>query len=302
MSEEWLENSFDPLGDSEALREENTILHKQMMALQDFSARIDQNLSDPNLYQVIIDEFLIHCSADRVVILVLDEEQNSEIVVSRQACERTVKRVAVPYVLEPYETSYFEFLRDVFQTNGTQSVQWNEPVMIHPDIFISRAMAKRFSVEGEQGDWVICLQWVEALPRWEKSVQSLFDNMVQYAQVVVDQRQMRYQIEELQNQEQSFLACMPQALVALDLLGTVTLWSGQAEQILGLRLDEALGLPFYELFPEFKQIESHLPQLMDQDQAHKLEPIEFQGQKLTLTLFSLMSVGRGEIGLSIELF
>lgn len=234
--------------------------------------------------------------------MVLDEEQNSEIVVSRQACERTVKRVAVPYVLEPYETSYFEFLRDVFQTNGTQSVQWNEPVMIHPDIFISRAMAKRFSVEGEQGDWVICLQWVEALPRWEKSVQSLFDNMVQYAQVVVDQRQMRYQIEELQNQEQSFLACMPQALVALDLLGTVTLWSGQAEQILGLRLDEALGLPFYELFPEFKQIESHLPQLMDQDQAHKLEPIEFQGQKLTLTLFSLMSVGRGEIGLSIELF
>lgn len=293
MSEEWLED------DNAALKLEVNRLKQEVNSLSDFSQRIENHLTDPELYQVMVDEFLIHCRADRVVIIENNPSRESEIIIHHSACEPHVKPVSAPYLLEEYSVAYVDFLKSSIQEGGTSSIQWNEPVMIYPDIFISRAMTRHFRVEGEMGDWLICLQWVEGIPKWDKSVQGLFENMTQYAQAIVDQRQMRFQIEELQAQEQTLLKCMPVPIIVLDLLGNVTLWTGAAQEVLGLRLDEALGVPLVELFPTLKAIEQDIPKVIQSNERKIIGPIDLGGTKLNLVLFSLMEAGRGEVGVML---
>lgn len=300
MSEEWLEDSFDAPSEFERIQRENQNLKSQLRSLNEFSQRIDQNLSDPHLYQIMLDEFLIHSKADRAVILVKHPSQETEIVVNAQSCERSVKVVPVPYFLEDFASSYVDFIQSCFESREVQSSQWLEPVMVHPDIFMSRVLAKSFEVDGEEGEWLVCLEWIEPVPKWEIEVQELFENMIQYAQAIVDQRQMRFQIEELQDQDQGFLACMPQALIGLDLLGHITQWTGQAELFLGLRLDEALGVQFVEIFPEFQEIIDLIPDCMSSEKPIRLSGFQFNQQLWEVRVFSLMAMGRGEVGLMLE--
>lgn len=300
MAEEWLDNSLDPAQKLEALELENSRMLQQLESLRDFSQRIDRNLSDPKLYQVMLDEFLIHCQADRVVILVQDEIEKPWIT-HIQSCDPNVKSVLVPYVNVNCEGLYFDYLEEVVKVNTTQSVQWNEAIRVHEDIFIQRCMAAPFQVEGEFGSWLICLQWVGAAVDWESKVQPLFENMTQYAQAIVDQRQMRVQIEELQNQEQTFLDLMPSALVAIDILGNITLWSGKSEEYFGMKLAEVIGASWAELLPEFKVVESRIPELMDGSEPITLQNLEFEGKKYNCLMYGLIEMGRGEIGLRLDL-
>jgi PAS domain S-box-containing protein len=333
MSEEFSENA-DAESQNSALKEElkslrarNEVLSRQVISLiqsrqfidgkkpssdnykgklSDFIWRISGQSESDDLYQKLAEEFLLEMGADRVSILVQGSGSQSSLVVTQQACSPELPEVPLPYVVsqEPGDT-YRGFLEKVIEERRVLSASWEEGVEIHPQIEIAGATAGMLEIEGEsENDWIVCLQWVEGMPNWSLRDVRLFEDMVSYAGIVIEQAQLASSIKELRDQNESLIQSMPSAIIGLDFLGNVTFWNGKAEEFFRISEEEGLGKNFFELVPEFASVQEHLMNVLYQEEELVLEPVLLQQDSrvrhLQPHLFSMFAVDRGEIALRID--
>jgi hypothetical protein len=194
--------------------------------LADFIWRVSGRSEDDDLYQQLAEEFLIELKADRVSIMVMGSG-STNMAVSQQACSELGTWVPTPYFIS-FETNdpYKLFLDEVASTDSVCNREWPQDVFEHPNVSLRAACARRVQLE-YGGDWIVCLQWVNAPPNWTHKEESLFVELTDYAALVIEQAQLASSIKELRDQNESLIQSMPSAIIGLDFLGNVTFWGAR---------------------------------------------------------------------------
>jgi PAS domain S-box-containing protein len=278
---------------------------KQDLRLRDFISRVSARLDDEDLFQTICDEFLLELNAERVLILLQGQSAQKSIVVNNQANQKSLKPIPVPFFVALDDVDPFRSFLEVAMTqNRVKSIVWDTPVAVHPDMDVQAACARSFNVE-DYGTWLVCLTWSTKLPEWSDKDARIFEEMVQYARVVVQQNQLLLDIRELRDQKDSLIASMPSAIVGLDFLGNVTMWSGKAVDYFGYMEEDVLGKSFAQLCPVFTDVVDNLMDALTSEREVLFDnrivtTADGRKKRLQPHLFNLMSSNRGEIGLRID--
>jgi len=273
--------------------------------LMDFIMRVSARMADDKLFQVMAEEFLIELRADRVVLLVQSGSSQRSLVVTEQACESRMARVPLPYFvpLDPADP-YKRFLDQVLDGEGVAHGCWPQGIEAHPDVVIRSARARGLQIDHE-GAWVISLEWEQPDHAWSQEEALLFEDLARYASLVIGKMQHIAHIGELKDQMESLLNAMPSAVISLDFLGSVTAWSGRAQEFLGIDENEALGRSIAELLPDFAEVAQDIPLILQSSAARSYPYRLLQGgdgktRWLQARVFHLLDADRGEIGLRID--
>lgn len=272
--------------------------------LADFIWRISGKSDDKDLYQCLVEEFLIQLNADRVTLMIQGNGPKQSLVVVKQSFAIPVTNIPLPYFVELDSSDpYKKFLDQAIVQRRVLIESWDEVIDVHPEISIKSSSARAIELELD-GVWVISLQWFDSIPKWNQQDEILFEEMTSYTKIVLEQAHLSSSIKELKNQNESLIESMPSALIGLDLLANITFWSGKAQDFFGISEEDAIGFEFEKLVPQFKGISKDLANLLQADEEMIIEPVLYEtikGKKyLQPHLYSMFSKNRGEVALRID--
>ncbi len=330
-----LREQFSGLLDSYAKLELTDLKRNQQAENQkkliEFIQRIAKRLDDDDLLDVLVEEFLLELKADRVSYILPGSGPNRRLAVSNEAVDRNIGRLALPYFLATEtDRQYTDMLHMALETGELMYSKWKGKVTVVPDVTVQLPLEQSFhnaleeefhvvaSVDCESamafpirtsigGDSVICLQRSQNQRHWSESQKELFKDMCRYAGLLLEQTQLTQQIRDLKDQLSSIIQSMPSAIIGIDLLGTVTMWGGRAEELLGVNEDEALGRVFWELVPEYEFVSNAIMDVMSLEGQGGLDFDDLPYKKHDGTvvyhhanLFTMFGSNRGELALRID--
>jgi PAS domain S-box-containing protein len=311
---------------------EHTLREKNQKCLWHFVDRVTRRLSDADVMDVMVEEFLIELKADRVAYVVAEEDDEDwNFAVSHEAADRGVKRLPLPYLISPTESRDFHaFLKGALEQPGPAVSAWTNPVKIQPEPHFEEELREEFQAAleeefglarfvgcrsamvcavdaGEGGKALFCVQRVRGRMPWTRFQRELFQEMCRYAASLLEQTRLAGEVRDLKDQFASLVDSMPSAIVGMDLLGTVDLWNGKAAEIFGIDKAAVQGKVFWKAVPEFAFAEEGVRRILElgpeANVDFPLKPFRRKdGRKLYLkpALFSLFGSDRGEVALRID--
>ncbi len=311
----------------------HTLRAESMDRLWRFVDRLTRQLSEADVMDVMVEEFLLELRADRVSYVVAEENASGgwTFAASHEAAEQGVHRLPLPYLIAPASSDdYHRFLADALRRTDPVARTWPNAVKIESEPhfetelreefqaaleaefglarFVSCRSAMACAVEtGKGGRALFCAQRVRQLAPWTRFERELFREMCRYAASMLEQTQLAEQVRDLTDQFSSLIESMPSAIIGMDLLGTVAMWNGKAQEIFGLTEDQALGRVLWELLPEFSFVDDGLRRILQMDPGASLEfdlrPYRSRDGKqyfLRASLFTLFGSDRGEVALRLD--
>ncbi len=298
--------------------------------LTDFMQRITRRLDDADLLDVIVEEFLLELGAERVSYVLPDSGISRALVVAHEAVEKNLKRLPLPYLLNSNNDDPFSALiNQSLDSGGLVHSDWQAAVKVIPadefedeltsefhaaleeefqlakEVECRRAIACPMETTG--GLSIICVQRETSDKPWTNQQLELFKDMCRYAGTLLEQTQLTEQIRELKDQLSSLVESMPSAIIGMDLLGTVTMWNGQAEGFFAYTVDEALGQVFWKLVPEYAFLQHAFKDILQVEPGGALDfehkPFKRKDGALVYhraSLFTMFSNNRGEVALRVD--
>ncbi len=299
--------------------------------LIDFVQRIAGRLDDDDLIDVMVEEFLIELSSDRVSYILPGSGPSPKLAVSNEAVEKGIKRLPLPYFIAPEtDKKYIDMVYECLDSGDLVVSRWDTPVAILPDSTFQLPMEQNFQVAMEEefnvvpkidfrasmafpikttvgGASVICLQRTSGRNMWSQPQQDLFRDMCRYAALLLEQTQLTQHIRDLKDQLSSLIQSMPSAIIGFDLLGTVTMWGGRAEDFFDISEEDALGNVFWNIVPQYKFISSAMMDVISMEGSGGLnfDEIAYRKEDNSLVyhnanLFTMFGSNRGEVALRVD--
>jgi PAS domain S-box-containing protein len=298
--------------------------------LIDFIQRIAKRLDDDDVMDVLVEEFLLELNADRVSYILPGNGPMRRLAVSNEAVEAGIKRLSLPYFISnETDEQYTQLLYKSLQEEMLCASSWKEPITLVSDAEIQLPMEQNFQMAMEEefnvvsqvscqvamaypirtkmgGDAIVCVQRSESNKPWNESQEQLLRDMCRYAGLLLEQMQLTQKIRDLTDQLSSIIQSMPSAIIGMDLLGTINMWGGRAEDLFSISEEEALGHVLWELIPEYEFISHAMMDVMAlAGEGLDFENFSYRKSDGTIryhhaNLFTMFGSNRGEIVLRVD--
>lgn len=305
-------------------------LAENQKRLIDFIQRIAQRLDDNDLMDVLVDEFVVELGADRVSYILPGNGPRRRLAVSNEAVDKGESHLPIPYFIsEDSDPEYIDMVYKCIDEEQLVVSKYSSPIQIHTDTSFQVPMEQNFQYALEEefglvskvecqvvmmypikisgGDSVISLQRTKSNRSFSEPQKELFKDMCRYAGMLLEQTQMTQEIRDLKDQLSSLIQSMPSAIIGMDLLGTITMWGGRAEDMFGISEDEALGRVFWEMVPEYVFVSNALMDVLryDSGQGVDFSKVTYRTPEGDLVyhqvnLFTMFGSNRGEVALRID--
>ena len=270
-----------------------------------FIHTVSSNPDVERIYDFLVREMSKALDADSVIVLLEGGSDQRSLVVTNQYCEQSQQQIPLPFFISMSEEDAFrKYILNCIDTKDLQRGQWFESVEVHPNIYIREAMAKSIEIH-DQGNVVFCVMWNEDLNH-PPGMEVLFESIIRYTAVVLEQSHLLTHIQDLKEQQESLIESMPSAIIGLDFLGSITLWNGKAKSFFGIGEEEALGMNFGKLIPEFNfVIDALMDVVYTQQEEIVFNHVVFKDVKgktryLQPHLYNMLNADRGEIAVRID--